>query len=218
MFSIVYLSCRTDNHQFLGSIFHERLLNALALDLFGFGVYPFPQGAPGAMSFHDPLEGTEMRVLKLISVIDGCRIAMLFDAQTAYAFLAELFHIISTCRHLQHPFLKPVLEAFKSACPLMILMIIRVVAVSVALHRGRMGSPCFVHHGSYLGRWPQHAGGIAPNHLTQHYFLRYQDHISGGQHCLFAYTYVAPEVGVAIFITALHMNDGDIWPQRWHKR
>ena len=36
------------------------LPNAFALDLFGFGVYPFPQGAPGAMSFHDPLEGTEI--------------------------------------------------------------------------------------------------------------------------------------------------------------
>src|SRR5207248_11190360 len=50
----------------------KRLLNAnaFALDLFRFGVYTFPPGAPGAMSFHDPLEGTEMRVLKLISVID----------------------------------------------------------------------------------------------------------------------------------------------------
>ena len=71
----------------------RRLLNAFALDLFRFGVYPFP---PGAMSFHDPLEGTEKRVLKLISIIDGCRVAMLFDAQATYAFLAELLHIIST--------------------------------------------------------------------------------------------------------------------------
>src|SRR5437588_2072239 len=56
----------------------KRLLNAFALDLFGFGMYAFP---PGAMSFHDLLEGTEMRVLKLIAVIDGRRVAMLFDAQ-----------------------------------------------------------------------------------------------------------------------------------------
>ena len=56
----------------------KRLLNAFALDLFRFGVDTFP---PGAMSFHDPLEGTEMRVLKLIAVIDGRRVAMLFDAQ-----------------------------------------------------------------------------------------------------------------------------------------
>ena len=34
--------------------------SAFALDLFGCGVYTLPQGVPGAMSFHDPLEGTEM--------------------------------------------------------------------------------------------------------------------------------------------------------------
>src|SRR5256712_9206392 len=39
---------------------HVRILNAFTLDLFGFGVYIFPQGAAGAMSFHDPLEGTEI--------------------------------------------------------------------------------------------------------------------------------------------------------------
>ena len=37
-------------------------LSAFALDLFGFGVYTFPQGAAGAMSFHDPLEGTEITI------------------------------------------------------------------------------------------------------------------------------------------------------------
>ena len=36
--------------------------SAFALDLFGCGVYPFPPGAPGSMSFHDPLEGTETSV------------------------------------------------------------------------------------------------------------------------------------------------------------
>ncbi len=40
----------------------EMTPRALALDLFGFGVYPFPQGAAGAMSFHDPLEGTETSI------------------------------------------------------------------------------------------------------------------------------------------------------------
>src|SRR5213082_2313570 len=72
----------------------KRLLNAnaFALDPFRFGMYTFPPGAPGAVSFHDPLEGAEIRVLKLKSVIDGCRVAMLFDAQATYAFLAELLH------------------------------------------------------------------------------------------------------------------------------
>src|SRR2546421_6220498 len=36
--------------------------SAFALDLFGFGVYTCPLGAAGAMSFHDPLEGTETRI------------------------------------------------------------------------------------------------------------------------------------------------------------
>ena len=33
--------------------------SALALDLCGFGMYPFPPGAAGANTFPDPLEGTE---------------------------------------------------------------------------------------------------------------------------------------------------------------
>src|SRR5712692_204255 len=33
--------------------------SAFSLDFLGFGVYTFPPGAAGAMSFHDPLEGTE---------------------------------------------------------------------------------------------------------------------------------------------------------------
>ena len=37
------------------------LPNAFALDLFRFGVYTFPQRVAGAMSFHDPLEGTETK-------------------------------------------------------------------------------------------------------------------------------------------------------------
>jgi hypothetical protein len=32
------------------------------LDLFGFGMYTFPPGAAGALSFHDPLEGTETKL------------------------------------------------------------------------------------------------------------------------------------------------------------
>jgi hypothetical protein len=35
--------------------------NAFALDLFGFDVSTFPPGAAGALSFHDPLEGTETK-------------------------------------------------------------------------------------------------------------------------------------------------------------
>jgi hypothetical protein len=35
-------------------------LSAFALDLLGFDVYTFPPGAAGAMSFHDPFEGTEI--------------------------------------------------------------------------------------------------------------------------------------------------------------
>jgi hypothetical protein len=33
--------------------------SAFALDVFGFGWYTFPRGAPGAMFFPDPFEGTE---------------------------------------------------------------------------------------------------------------------------------------------------------------
>jgi len=33
--------------------------SAFALDLFECGGYTLPQGAAGALSFHDPLEGTE---------------------------------------------------------------------------------------------------------------------------------------------------------------
>ncbi len=34
--------------------------NAFSLDFLGFDVYTFPPWAAGAMSFHDPLEGTEI--------------------------------------------------------------------------------------------------------------------------------------------------------------
>ncbi len=37
-------------------------LSAFSLDKQGFGVYTFPAGAAGAMSFHDPFEGTEMPI------------------------------------------------------------------------------------------------------------------------------------------------------------
>ena len=43
---------------------HISLPSAFALDLFGFDVYTFSRGAAGAMSFHDPLEGTEIRALQ----------------------------------------------------------------------------------------------------------------------------------------------------------
>ena len=36
------------------------VLIAFALDRFGSGVYPFPPGVAGALSVHDPLEGTEI--------------------------------------------------------------------------------------------------------------------------------------------------------------
>jgi len=39
------------------------VLNALSLDFLGFGVYTFPAGEAGAMSFHDPLEGTEIKLV-----------------------------------------------------------------------------------------------------------------------------------------------------------
>src|SRR5438876_9440630 len=43
---------------FLDVVFLENP-SAFALDLFGFDVYPFRRVAAGALSFHDPLEGTE---------------------------------------------------------------------------------------------------------------------------------------------------------------
>ena len=50
------------------------LPSALALDLCGFGVYPFPPGAAGAMSFHDPLEGTETRLLLLLFALQPAHV------------------------------------------------------------------------------------------------------------------------------------------------
>ena len=44
-------------------------LDAFALDLFGFGVYTSPPRAAGAMLFHDPLEGTEIENLGLVSAL-----------------------------------------------------------------------------------------------------------------------------------------------------
>jgi hypothetical protein len=40
-------------------------LSALALDLFGLGVYTCSLGAAAALSFHSPLEGTEISYIRL---------------------------------------------------------------------------------------------------------------------------------------------------------
>jgi hypothetical protein len=42
---------------------YQAFFSAVALDLFGFDLYTCPQEAAGAVSFHDPLEGTETSVL-----------------------------------------------------------------------------------------------------------------------------------------------------------
>src|SRR5260370_14712243 len=44
---------------FYSSVVPSVFPSAFALDLLGFDVYTFPLGAAGALSFHDPLEGTE---------------------------------------------------------------------------------------------------------------------------------------------------------------
>ena len=56
--------CLRLQEQFLG-ILTGSILSAFALDLFGFGLYTFPLGAAGAVSFLDPLEGTEISFLEL---------------------------------------------------------------------------------------------------------------------------------------------------------
>jgi hypothetical protein len=47
----------------------DEFLNAFALDLFGFGMYTCPLGAAGAMSFYDPLEGTEIKPSHLLYLV-----------------------------------------------------------------------------------------------------------------------------------------------------
>jgi hypothetical protein len=52
----------------------EVLPDAFALDLFRFGVYTFPPEAAGALSIHDPLEGTETKLLHdslLVTIQNG---------------------------------------------------------------------------------------------------------------------------------------------------
>ena len=57
----------------------------------GFDVYPFPPGAAGATSFHDPLEGTEMRALKLHQSLAGAEFCIQDRASCgpAYRIVAE---------------------------------------------------------------------------------------------------------------------------------
>src|SRR5438270_10619808 len=88
----MFASCRTHTlSQYLLFPLYIRLPSAFALDLFGFGVYTFPQGVAGAMSFHDPLEGTEtsytffpVQMQRLTQVTTGRQVV----EKSAHFFLA----------------------------------------------------------------------------------------------------------------------------------
>src|SRR5947209_1037117 len=94
--------------------------------------------------------------LLLIPIIDGGGVAMLFDAQTLQALLAEFLYVVCTSRYVQYPFLEPGLKAFQGARALVILVVVWVVTVRVALYGGRVRSPWLVDDGPYLERWSKH--------------------------------------------------------------
>src|SRR3954447_17080860 len=77
--------------------------SALSLDLFGCGVYTFSLEAAGALSFHDPFEGTENRELRAaveaIPVLCKSVLCLIRDLQhnpptsmTALTILMGLLH------------------------------------------------------------------------------------------------------------------------------
>ncbi len=143
---------------------------------------------------------------------------MLFDVQAAYAFLAKFRYIARPVGYIQYPFIKPVLEALRGSRASMILMVKQVIAVIIAGHGGRMRSPGFMHDSPHFERWSQHAVRVAQNNITRHDFFGYQDDITSSKHSLLGYTGVAPEMSIAIFVAALHVDDGYVWIHSRHEQ
>src|SRR6266571_927345 len=153
-----------------------------------------------------------------IPIIYRRSIMVLFDSQSAYPFLTQFRDILRASCYLQNPFLKPVLETLQGACPHMIFVVKRMIAVVIALHGGWMRSPGFMHNGTYFEGWPQHSIRVAHNDLAGYNLLGNQNDISCCKHCFLAQADIAPEVGIAIFIAALHMDDCDIRLNGWYQQ
>src|SRR5436309_16106009 len=81
-----------------------------------------------------------------------------------------------------------------------------------------MRSPRLMHNRLHLERWPQYAVWIAQNNLSRYDLLGSKDHIACSEHCLLAYAYIAPQMRIALFVTSLHMNDGNIGPNCRHQQ
>src|ERR1700730_5914803 len=146
--------------------------------------------------------------ISLVPIIDGGGVVVFFDAEAAQALFAQFVEVGGAVRQIQDPFVEPALEAVEGAGAHVVFVVKLVVAVGVALHgRGRR-APGFVYDCAHFERWTQHAVGIAHNYLTRHDFFGDQDYVARGQHGFFADTYIAPDVRVAIFVAALHMDDG----------
>ena len=131
-----------------------------------------------------------------------------FDGQAAQALFAQFVEVGGAVRQVQDPFVEPALEAVEGASAHVVIVVKLVVAIGVALHGGGMRTPRFVNDRAHLERWTQHAVGIAHNYLPRHNFFGDQDYVARCQHGLFAYTHIAPDMRVAIFVAALYMDNG----------
>src|SRR6266566_2368739 len=154
----------------------------------------------------------------LVSIIHRRGVVVFFNAQVKQALLTQFCYISGARGHMQHPLVEPLLESFERARALMILTIIIMVALIVTLDGRRMRAPRLMHNGSHLERWRQHAIRVAQDHLARNDLFGNEYDIPRCQSRLLAYAEIAPEMGVAILVAALYVDNGDIGMQRGNEQ
>ncbi len=135
---------------------------------------------------------------------------MVFQPQRIHPSLSEQILIISAASDGVDPVRLPSGKLLHAAAAITVVNKGLVVAVVMAWNRRRMGSPGLVDHGADSKSRCQHPIGIAANDLRRHNLFGRQDHMSAGQAGIAADSQIAPDMGIAVLISPLHMHDGHI--------
>ena len=142
---------------------------------------------------------------------------MLLHFQSAQALLAQFFQVGCAVGYLQDPFIEPVLEAFEGAGAHVVFVVELMVTVVVALHGGWMRSPRFMDDSANFEGWAYYAVWVANDDLAWHDLFGDDDDVACCQHGLFGDAKTAPDVRVAVLVTALSVDDGDIGSECWYE-
>src|SRR6266581_1881935 len=81
-----------------------------------------------------------------------------------------------------------------------------------------MRSRWLMHHGPHFERWSKHTIRVAQDNVTRYDLFSNQDNVTRCEHSLFAYSNAAPEMSVALFVGALHVDNRYVGLHRRHKQ